>query len=231
MDKITFNAWVAREAIDDKYYPRTYLFDEKPRRKPIVYWGRPHEGCEWYQANGKMGSYKLKELVPFLTYDDEPVEVEVTIKIIKRTMEEKIQNEITLAMKAKDETRLNALRSVKAAILNEKSNGKHHELTDADIVTLIQKLIKQRQEAENIYFEAGRLELAEKERKERLILEEFVPKQLSYAEVEANVKQIIAATGATSLKDMGKVMVQATQRMKGVADGKLISSIVRELLS
>jgi uncharacterized protein YqeY len=86
-------------------------------------------------------------------------------------------------------------------------------------------------ETENIYFEAGRLELAEKERKERVVLEEFVPKQLSYAEVEANVKEIITATGATSLKDMGKVMAQATQRMKGVADGKLISSIVRELLA
>lgn len=146
-------------------------------------------------------------------------------------LEQRIQNEISVAMKAKDETRLNALRSIKAAILNEKSNGKHHELTDTDIVTLIQKLVKQRQESENIYFGAGRLELAEKERQERAVLEEFVPKQLSRAEVEANVKQIIAATGATSLKDMGKVMAQATQRMKGVADGKLISSIVRELLA
>ena len=146
-------------------------------------------------------------------------------------LEQKIQNEISVAMKAKDETRLSALRSIKAAILNEKSNGKHHELTDTDIVTLIQKLVKQRQESENIYFEARRLELAEKERKERVVLEEFVPKQLSHAEVEANVKQIIAATGATSLKDMGKVMAQATQRMKGVADGKLISNIVRELLA
>ena len=146
-------------------------------------------------------------------------------------LEPRIQNEISTAMKAKDETRLSALRSIKAAILNEKSNGKHHELTDADIVTLIQKLVKQRQESENIYSEAGRLELAEKERKERAVLEEFVPKQLSYAEVEANVKAIITETGATSMKDMGKVMGLATQRMKGVADGKLISSIVRELLA
>ena len=162
-----------------------------------------------------------------------PIKLGIKYKLIVIVMEleQKIQNEITLAMKAKDEIRLGALRSVKAAILNEKSNGKYHELTDTDIVTLIQKLIKQRQEAENIYFEAGRLELAEKERKERVVLEEFVPKQLSYAEVEANVKEIIAATGATSLKDMGKVMAQATQRMKGVADGKLISSIVRELLA
>jgi uncharacterized protein YqeY len=131
-----------------------------------------------------------------------PIKLGIKYKLIVIVMEleQKIQNEITLAMKAKDEIRLGALRSVKAAILNEKSNGKYHELTDTDIVTLIQKLIKQRQEAENIYFEAGRLELAEKERKERVVLEEFVPKQLSYAEVEANVKEIITATGATSLK-------------------------------
>ena len=231
MDKITFNAWVAREAKDDKYYPRTYLFDEKPRREPIDYWGRSHKGCEWYQANGKMGSYKLKELVPFLTYDDEPVEVEVTIKIIKRPMEEKIQNEITAAMKAKDEVRLAALRSIKAAILNEKANGKHHELTDADIITLIQKLIKQRVEAEEIYRENGRTELADKERDERLVLEEFVPKQLTQEEIETNVKEIITETGASSMKDMGKVMGLATQRMKGLADGKVISSIVRSLLA
>lgn len=145
-------------------------------------------------------------------------------------LEQKIQNEISAAMRAKDETRLSALRSVKAAILNEKSNGKHHELTDADVVTLIQKLVKQRQESENIYSDAGRLELAEKERRERIVLEEFVPKQLTEEEIEKKVKEIIIETGATSMKDMGKVMGLATQRMKGVADGKIVSGIVRKLL-
>lgn len=147
------------------------------------------------------------------------------------TLEERIQTEITAAMKAKDEVRLGALRSVKAAILNEKSNGKHHELTDTDVVTLIQKLVKQRQEAEDIYTEAGRVELAEKEKSERAVLEEFVPKQLTEAEVEEKVKEIIAETGATSMKEMGKVMGLATQRMKGVADGKVISGIVKRLLA
>ena len=147
------------------------------------------------------------------------------------TLEEKIQTEITAAMKAKDEVRLGALRSVKAAILNEKSNGKHHELTDADVVTLIQKLVKQRQEAEEIYTEANRVELAEKEKTERMVLEEFVPKQLTEAEVEEKVKEIIAETGAASMKEMGRVMGLATQRMKGVADGKVISGIVKRLLS
>ena len=145
-------------------------------------------------------------------------------------LENRIQNEITAAMKAKDEVRLAALRSIKAAILNEKANGKHHELTDADIITLIQKLIKQRVEAEEIYRENGRTELADKERDERLVLEEFVPKQLTQEEVEVRVKEIITETGASSIKEMGKVMGLATQRMKGIADGKTISTIVRSLL-
>lgn len=146
-------------------------------------------------------------------------------------LEEKIQNEIAAAMKAKNEVRLSALRSVKAAILNEKSNGTHHELTDADVVTIIQKLVKQRKEAADIYIEAGRAELAEKENSEREVLEEFVPKQLTEDEIKENVRSIIAETGAASMKDMGKVMGLATQRMKGVADGRVISAIVKGLLA
>jgi uncharacterized protein YqeY len=146
-------------------------------------------------------------------------------------LEEKIQNEIAAAMKAKNGVRLSALRSVKAAILNEKSNGAHHELTDADVVTIIQKLVKQRKEAADIYVEAGRAELAEKENSEREVLEEFVPKQLTEDEIKENVRSIIAETGAASMKDMGKVMGLATQRMKGVADGRAISAVVKELLS
>lgn len=147
------------------------------------------------------------------------------------TLEEKIQSEIVAAMKAKDEVRLAALRSVKAAILNEKSNGKYHELTDADVTALIQKQIKQRKESEVEYLEGGRLDLAYKEQEERLVLEEYVPKQLTEDEVEEIVKEILVETAATSMKEMGKVMGLATQRMKGVADGKVISGIVKRLLS
>ena len=147
------------------------------------------------------------------------------------TLEEKIQSEIVAAMKAKDEVRLAALRSVKAAILNEKSNGKYHELTDADVTALIQKQIKQRKESELEYLEGGRLDLAYKEQEERLVLEEYVPKQLTGDEVEEIVKEILVETAATSMKEMGKVMGLATQRMKGVADGKVISGIVKRLLS
>ena len=147
------------------------------------------------------------------------------------TLEKKIQSEIVAAMKAKDEVRLAALRSVKAAILNEKSNGKYHELTDADVTALIQKQIKQRKESELEYLEGGRLDLAYKEQEERLVLEEYVPKQLTEDEVEEIVKEILVETAATSMKEMGKVMGLATQRMKGVADGKVISGIVKRLLS
>ena len=147
------------------------------------------------------------------------------------TLEEKSQSEIVAAMKAKDEVRLAALRSVKAAILNEKSNGKYHELTDADVTALIQKQIKQRKESELEYLEGGRLDLAYKEQEERLVLEEYVPKQLTEDEVEEIVKEILVETAATSMKEMGKVMGLATQRMKGVADGKVISGIVKRLLS
>lgn len=146
-------------------------------------------------------------------------------------LEERIQKDLVSAMKNRQENALAALRSIKTAIQNEKTNGTYHELTDADVVGLIQKLIKQRKESMDIYLEAGRNELAEKERQEMVVLMEYVPKQLTIPEVEEKVKSIIAETGASSMKDMGKVMGLATQRMKGLAEGKTISQIVKNLLS
>ena len=146
-------------------------------------------------------------------------------------LEERIQKDLVLAMKNRQENALAALRSIKTAIQNEKTNGTYHELTDADIVGLIQKLIKQRKESMDIYSQAGRDELADKEQKEMSVLMEYVPKQLTEEEVEVRVKEIIAETGASSMKDMGKVMGLATQRMKGLAEGKTISQIVKNLLS
>ena len=99
------------------------------------------------------------------------------------------------------------------------------------MTALIQKQIKQRKESELEYLEGGRLDLAYKEQEERLVLEEYVPKQLTEDEVEEIVKEILVETAATSMKEMGKVMGLATQRMKGVADGKVISGIVKRLLS
>lgn len=147
------------------------------------------------------------------------------------TLEERIQKDLVLAMKNRQENALAALRSIKTAIQNEKTNGTYHELTDADVVGIIQKLVKQRKESMDIYSQAGRNELADKEQKEMLVLMEYVPKQLTEEEVEEKVKEIIAETGASSMKDMGKVMGLATQRMKGLAEGKTISQIVKNLLS
>lgn len=147
------------------------------------------------------------------------------------TLEERIQKDLVTAMKNHQENALAALRSIKTAIQNEKTNGTYHELTDADVVGIIQKLVKQRKESMDIYSQAGRDELADKEQKEMLVLMEYVPKQLTEEEVEEKVKEIIAETGASSMKDMGKVMGLATQRMKGLAEGKTISQIVKNLLT
>ena len=147
------------------------------------------------------------------------------------TLEERIQKDLVSAMKNRQENALAALRSIKTAIQNEKVSGAYHELTDADIVGLIQKLVKQRKESMDIYSQAGRDELADKEQQEMFVLMEYVPKQLTEEEVEVKIKEIITETGASSMKDMGKVMGLATQRMKGLAEGKTISQIVKRLLS
>lgn len=121
-------------------------------------------------------------------------------------MEERIQNELKEAMKAKDEIRANTLRSIKAAILNEKSNGVRHELTDNDIIKLINKQIKLRKDAEDIYRSSNRIDLAEKELMERDILEEFVPKKLTEDETKIAVENAIAETDVTLPQEKGKLI-------------------------
>lgn len=121
-------------------------------------------------------------------------------------MENRIQKELMAAMKAKNEVRANTLRSIKAAILNEKSNGAHHELTDEDIVKIINKLIKLRKDSEDIYRAAGRNDLADKENAERIILEEFVPKKLTDEETKNAVETAISETGVSLPKEKGKLI-------------------------
>ena len=146
-------------------------------------------------------------------------------------LEQQIQKDIMAAMKAKDTVRLNAVRSIKSAILLAKTaEGASGELTDGDIVKLIQKLAKQRKEAAEQYAAAGRQELADNELAEMEVLATYLPKQLSPEEVEARLKEIIAEVGASAPSDMGKVMGVATKRLAGLADGKTISGIVRRLL-
>ncbi|MCX4334301.1 MAG: GatB/YqeY domain-containing protein [Bacteroidales bacterium] len=147
-------------------------------------------------------------------------------------LEQQIQTDMVAAMKAKETVRLAALRGIKAAILLAKTaEGSNGELTDADIVKIIQKLVKQRKESAEQYNQAGRPELAENELAEAAAMEVYLPKQLSEEEVKTELVKIIAETGASKPSDMGKVMGVATKRLAGIADGKLISTIVKSLLA
>ena len=147
-------------------------------------------------------------------------------------LEKRIQADMVSAMKAKETVRLAALRGIKAAILLAKTaEGGNGEISDADIVKIIGKLVKQRKESAEIYSQQNRPELAENELAEASAMEVYLPKQLSEAEVEAELGKIIAETGASKLSDMGKVMGIATKRLAGQADGKLISTLVKKLLS
>ena len=147
-------------------------------------------------------------------------------------LEQQIQKDIMEAMKAKDTVRLNSVRSIKSAILLAKtSEGGAKELSDADIVKIIQKLSKQRKESAEQYTAAGRKELADNELAEAAILDAYLPKQLSEAEVEERLKAIIAQLGASAPSDMGKVMGVATKQLAGLAEGRTISAIVKRLLA
>ena len=148
------------------------------------------------------------------------------------TLEQQIQEDIKAAMKARDSVAMNAVRAVKGEILLFKTaEGGSREVTDEDVLKMIRKLVKQRRESAEQYVAAGRKELADNELAEAAVIEKYLPKQLSEAEVEAKVEEIIAALGATSLKEMGEVMGAANAALAGQADGKTISGIVRKLLS
>ena len=147
-------------------------------------------------------------------------------------LEQQIQKDIMEAMKAKDTVRLNSVRSIKSAILLAKtSEGGSKELSDGDIIKLIQKLAKQRKEAAEQYVAAGRKELADNELAEAAVLDTYLPKQLSEAEVEEKLKAIIVEVGASQPSDMGKVMGVATKQLAGLAEGRVISAIVKRLLA
>lgn len=147
-------------------------------------------------------------------------------------LEKQIQTDMVAAMKAHETTRLAALRGIKAAILLAKTaEGGKDEVSDEDIVKIIGKLVKQRKESAEIYTQQNRPELAENELAEASAMEVYLPKQLSEAETEELLKAIIAETGASKPSDMGKVMGVATKRLAGQADGKMISSLVKKLLS
>ena len=147
-------------------------------------------------------------------------------------MEKRIQTDMVAAMKAKETVKLASLRAIKAAILLAKTaEGSTGEVDDAAVVKIIQKLVKQRKESAQQYNDAGRPELAENELAEAAAMEIYLPKQLTEAEVEAELVKIIAEVGASKPSDMGKVMGVATKRLAGLAEGRTISTLVKKLLS
>lgn len=148
------------------------------------------------------------------------------------SLQTKVMEALKEAMKAKDTVALESLRAIKSAILLARTEaGASEELSEADELKLLQKLVKQRKDSAALYTQQGRNDLAEPELAQMAVIEKFLPAQLSEAKVEEALKGIIAQVGATSPKDMGKVMGAATKQLAGKADGKLISDIVKKLLS
>lgn len=146
------------------------------------------------------------------------------------SLEERINQDLKEAMKAKDDVALRGIRAIKAAILLEKTSGAKHDLAQDVEMKILQKLVKQRRESLDIYEKNDREDLAKTEREEIAIIERYLPQQLSEAELRSEIQAIVAATGASSMKDMGKVMGMATKKLAGRADGKAVSDIVKELL-
>jgi len=147
-------------------------------------------------------------------------------------LEQQIMTALKAAMLAKDEAALRSLRAIKAAILLSKTaEGAAGELSEDGEIKLLQKMVKQRKDSLEIFTQQGREDLAQKEREEIAIIEKFLPQQMDAASVRAVLVQLVAQAGANSPADMGKVMGLANKELAGKAEGKMIATIVRELLS
>lgn len=147
------------------------------------------------------------------------------------TLEERITADMKEAMKAKDRNKLEAIRSIRAAIINAKTEvGAGGEFKDSDSLKLLQKLKKQRDDAAAIYREQNRADLAETEEREANIISEYLPEMMSAEELSAAISEIISSTGAQGMGDMGKVMGAATGKLSGKAEGKAIAAEVRKQL-
>lgn len=145
---------------------------------------------------------------------------------------DQISTDIKEAMKARDKVRLEALRNIKKVFIEAKTApGANDTLEDAQALKILQKLAKQGHDSANLYTSQNRADLAEAEMAQVQVIESYLPKQMSEAEIEAVVKEIIAQTGAQSIKEMGKVMGVASKQLAGKADGKMISDVVKKLLA
>ena len=145
---------------------------------------------------------------------------------------EKVSKDIVAAMKAKDKVTLEALRNIKKVFIEAKTApGANDTLDDAAALKILQKLAKQGHDSAELYTQQNRPDLAEAEMAQVKVIESYLPKALSAEEIEAAVKEIISQTGATSIKEMGKVMGLASKQLAGKADGKAISDVVKKLLA
>lgn len=148
------------------------------------------------------------------------------------TLKERINEDIKEAMKAKNQAALTALRELKSMILLEETKeGGTGNLTEADEIAIINKALKQRKESYEMFASQGRTEQAAEQQAVITIMEKYLPQQLSAEEAEAQIREIIASVGATSAKDMGKVMGQATKTLAGKVDNKTLAELVKKLLS
>ena len=148
------------------------------------------------------------------------------------SLENQINEDIKEAMRAKDKKTLEALRAVKSAILLAKTDkGSDGEMAEDTGMKILQKLVKQRKDSADLYKSQNRADLAEDEIFQLAVIEKYLPEQMTEDDIQKFVGEIIAETGADSMKDMGKVMGMASKKLAGKADNKLISNIVRQLLS
>ncbi len=147
------------------------------------------------------------------------------------SLQNQVMEQMKTAMKAKDTIALDSLRAIKSALLLAQTSGAGGELSEADETKLIQKLVKQRKDSASIFIEQGRDDLATPELAQAAIIEQFLPEQLTEEEIEKVVVQTIDTIGAEGMKDMGKVMGMVSKELAGQADGKTISTIVKNKLS
>ena len=143
------------------------------------------------------------------------------------SLEKRIMGDLKEAMKAKDQASVRSIRAIKAAILLAKTDGSGKKLDEAGEIKMVQKLVKQRQDSLEIYEKQGREDLAVTEREEIEVLQRYLPKQMSEEELSTFLEALVGEVGASSMKDMGRVMGLANQRLAGKADGKTAGSVMR----
>lgn len=147
------------------------------------------------------------------------------------SLENRIMQDLKAAMKAKDKAAMRGIRAIKSAILLAKTDGSGQELNEEREIKMLQKLVKQRKDSLDIYEKQNRADLAQIEREEIAVIEKYLPQQLSEADLEVFVKKIIEETGASGMKDMGKVMGLANKQLAGKADGRTIAGVVKKMLA